>query len=195
MDLMHEYIQQYGCIGIFLIVFLEYANVPLPSEIVLPMVGFLVANEYIGFFEALFVSILAGTIGCVLNYLLGKYFGDPLVRRVIKNNEKLKKSLSESLKWIDKYGSLSVMISRVIPLIRTFISIPAGMVKMPLLKFMAYSSIGICAWNSILIGLGMLFADNLAGVSVILKGYSYVIGVIAIVAAICIFILKRRKAA
>lgn len=193
MEIIQTYMQEYSYIGIFLIIFLEYSNFPIPSEIVLPMVGVLVISGYVGFFEALIVSVIAGLTGSLLNYFLGKYIGDPLIRKIIKNNAKLKKSLTESIKWIDKYGKISVLISRVIPLIRTMISIPAGVVKMPLLSFIIYSGVGILIWNTILISSGAFFAENIDKFIVLLERYSLAAGVVVGIGIIYIIILKQIK--
>lgn len=193
MEIIQTYMQEYSYIGVFLIIFLEYANFPLPSEVILPMVGVLVVNGYIGFFEALIVSVVAGVIGSLINYFLGKYLGDPLVRKLVGNNVKLKKSLNESVKWIDRYGKLSVMISRVIPLVRTIISVPAGIVKMPLLSFVTYSSIGIAAWNTLLIGVGVFFTENLDKVIILIERYSLLAGMIILMTIGYILILKDKN--
>lgn len=193
MEMIQTYMQEYSYIGIFGIIFLEYANFPLPSEIVLPMVGFLVITGYIGFIEALTVSVLAGLTGSLVNYFLGKYLGDPLIRKIAKHNVKLKRSLGESMKWIDKYGKISVMISRIIPLIRTMISIPAGVVKMPLLSFIIYSGIGILIWNTILISAGAFFAENLDKVILLLERYSLGAGLLLVIGIIYIVVFMKRK--
>ena len=79
-----DLIQQYGLISIFLVVLLEYANFPLPSEVVLPFIGIMVAGGNINFILALIVSIIGGIVGSIINYLLGLYFGKPILKYMVK---------------------------------------------------------------------------------------------------------------
>lgn len=166
------FIEQYGVLSIFIIVLLEYSNMPIPSEVVLPVVGVFVSTGTIDMVEATTVSLVAGVLGSLLNYYLGYYLGNPLIKKIVSVAPKLQKSVDASMWWIDKYGTLSVMISRVIPLVRTFISIPAGVVKMNLVKFMGYSSLGILIWNTSLIYLGYMCSSNMELIASVLMKYS-----------------------
>lgn len=192
MELFQEYLQQYGYLCVFILVLIEYANAPLPSEVVLPLVGFLIADGHMKFIPALIVSIVAGTLGSLINYMIGRYFREWTIRVIISKSEKLEKSLHESMKWINKYGNLSVMVGRVIPLIRTVIAIPAGLVKMPIGKYILFSSIGIGVWNGILISMGVVFAGNIEKIAALLKNYS-VIMLVLIIALIVVIMLRNKS--
>ena len=192
MELFQEYLQQYGYLCVFILVLIEYANAPLPSEVVLPLVGFLIADGHMKFIPALIVSIVAGTLGSLINYMIGRYFREWTIRVIISKSEKLEKSLHESMKWINKYGNLSVMVGRVIPLIRTVIAIPAGLVKMPIGKYILFSSIGIGVWNGILISMGVVFAGNIEKIATLLKNYS-VIMLVLIIALIVVIMLRNKS--
>ena len=192
MELFQEYLQQYGYLCVFILVLIEYANAPLPSEVVLPLVGFLIADGHMKFIPALIVSIVAGTLGSLINYMIGRYFREWTIRVIISKSEKLEKSLHESMKWINKYGNLSVMVGRVIPLIRTIIAIPAGLVKMPIGKYILFSSIGIGVWNGILISMGVVFAGNIEKIATLLKNYS-VIMLVLIIALIVVIMLRNKS--
>lgn len=185
------FFEHYGLVSIFFIVMLEYANFPLPSEIVLPFLGIMIAQGHINFISALLVSILGGVVGSLTNYFIGLYFGKPIIDYIAKKYSKFNKSIDSSMACIDKYGKLSVMIARVIPLARTVISIPAGITKMNLLSFIFYSSIGILAWNTFLISLGYVLGDNLKSISYFIKNYSIAIVVILITAAL-VYLIKAK---
>ena len=185
-----ELIEQYGLISTFFVVMLEYANFPLPSEVVLPFVGIMVAKGNISFASALIVSIIGGIVGSITNYLLGLYFGKPLLKYLVKKYSKMQSSIDASMWWMNKYGKISVMISRVVPIARTVISIPAGINKMNLNVFVLYSTIGIALWNSVLIFLGDIIGDNLSQIGYILKNYSLGIGAIVVIAGIVFYIKK-----
>ncbi len=191
--LVKHFIEQYGLISLFLIVMFEYANFPLPSEIVLPFLGIMIAEGNINFVLALIISILGGIVGSITNYFLGFYFGKPLLKYLIKKYPKFKKSVNSSMSYIDKYGKLSVMVARVVPLARTVISIPAGIIKMNLLSFTVYSSIGIGIWNTVLIYLGYVLGDNLHMIGYLIKNYSLMLVLLLVIGIIWYFIKRKTK--
>ena len=190
--LAENLIEQYGLISIFLVVMLEYANLPLPSEIVLPFIGIMVARGNINFALALMVSVFGGMVGSITNYLIGLYFGKPLLKYMMKKYPKTQPSIRSSMWWMNKYGKISVMIARVVPVARTVISIPAGINKMNIGMFILYSTIGISVWNTILIFLGYIFGDNLSLIAYMVKNYSLIVGTLLAI-VIVIFYRKKKK--
>lgn len=192
--LIQNFVEQYGLLSVFMIVFLEYCNMPIPSEVVLPMVGIMVSQGSIGVGESIVVSLIAGIIGSLLNYCLGYYLGSPLIKKIVSVSPKLQKSVDSSMWWISRYGEVSVMISRVIPLVRTFISIPAGVIKMRLSKFMIYSSIGIAIWNTGLIYMGYVCGNNIVLIAELLRRYSIgMIGILGLIMVILYALVKKSK--
>lgn len=192
-NFIQNFIEQYGIISIFLIVMLEYANFPLPSEVVLPFVGIMVAKGNIDFTLSIIVSILAGVLGSITNYFIGFYFGKPIIKYLLDKYPRTKNSVKSSMWWLNKYGKLSVMFARIIPLARTFISIPAGITKMNMFIFILYSSIGIGIWNFVLIYLGYILGGNLQKISYIMKNYAIIIGLILLTICIIYYIKKIKK--
>lgn len=186
-----SFMNQYGLISIFIIIMLEYANFPLPSEVVLPLVGIMISKGNFNFFWVLIISIIAGVTGSITNYLIGLKFGNPLIKYLLSKYPKMKKSIDVSVWLLNKYGRISVMASRIIPVARTFISIPAGINKMNMYSFIWYSSIGIGLWNSILIGLGYMLGDNLSKIGYIVKNYSMLIFILILI-MIIICLRKNR---
>lgn len=178
--IIEHFIMEYGLISIFIIVTLEYANAPLPSEIVLPFAGVLSLKFGMNLASVIFISILGGILGSVINYYLGYKFGNPLIDFLKRKYPKTKKSIKSSYKWITKYDKVSVMISRLVPLARTFISIVAGVTKMNIVAFMLYSTIGIGIWNTILISMGYIVGNNMVLIGDILSKYSIFIGVLIV---------------
>lgn len=188
---VENFIRDYGLISIFVIVALEYANAPLPSEIVLPFAGILSLKFGMNLASVIFISILGGILGSIINYYLGYKLGNPLIDFLKRKYPKTKKSIKASYKWITKYDKISVMISRLVPLARTFISIVAGVIKMNIVVFLLYSTIGIGIWNTILIGMGYILGNNMILIENILSKYSILIGVI--VAIIFVYLIKKNK--
>ncbi len=139
--IIEEFILNYGLISIFIIVALEYANLPLPSEIVLPLAGILSSEYSMNIVLVILVSILGGVIGSLTNYYLGYRFGNPLIYFLKSKYPKTQRAIKESHRFMDKYEKISVMLSRLVPIARTFISIVAGVTRMSILDFTLYSTI------------------------------------------------------
>lgn len=149
-----------GYLGVMVLMAIESACIPLPSEIIMPFSGYLV---YTGQFN-LWLVALAGAIGCnvgsVIAYEIGYYGGRPLVERygsyiLLSRNE---------LDWADRFfvrfGDVTVLISRLLPVVRTFIALPAGMARMPRLRFHIYTFVGSFPWCLALAYLGMKAGQN-----------------------------------
>lgn len=171
---------------IFTVIMLEYANFPLPSEIVLPLAGALSIPFKLNIAVVIAVSILGGIIGSLTNYYLGYKYGRNLVNWIIKKMPKSKKSLDISYSFFDKYKNASILFSRLIPIARTMISIVAGTLKMNCFKFILFSTIGLSIWNIALIYGGYIFFDNLEAIISIVSTYSLIIKIIIALIAIAL---------
>lgn len=191
--LIQNFVLEYGLFSIFLIVALEYANVPLPSEIVLPFAGILAEKYDMNIFLVVFVSILGGVFGSITNYYIGYKFGNPLLFKLKEKFPKTKRAIKESNDWMEKYNKLSVMITRLVPLARTFISIVAGVNRMSIYSFTIFSTIGISIWNILLISIGYIVGDNMDKISYILSTYTKVLIVLFIVLGVLFIIFKKNS--
>lgn len=180
-----------GYLGIVLIVGLEYACLPIPSEVVLPFVGMSVAIGEFGYLGALLVSIIGGIVGSWICYIIGCIGGVPLLEWSSVRWPKTKKTIDALNKWFNRYGNIAVLLTRLFPLTRTYISILAGAQKLNFFTFTAYSVIGITIWNTVLISLGYYLGDNLDLVEKILSRYSALIIGIGVI-GIIVFVLKKR---
>jgi membrane protein DedA with SNARE-associated domain len=140
-------ISSLGYPGIVVLMGIESACVPLPSEIIMPFAGFLV---YAGRFSSLAVVATLGAIGCnlgsVLAYEVGAYGGRPLIERFGKYILMNRHDLDVSDRFFQKYGSITVFIGRLLPVVRTFIALPAGIARMPRGKFHLYTFAGSWPW-------------------------------------------------
>ena len=190
---IEEFILNYGIISIFIIVALEYANLPLPSEIVLPLAGILASEYNMNIVLVIFASIIGGIVGSLTNYYLGYFLGNPLIYKLKNKYPKTKRAIKESYRWMEKYEKISVMLSRLVPLARTFISIVAGVTRMGVWEFILYSSLGISIWNIMLIIIGFIIGDNMNQISYILGTYSKVIAILLVMSFIVYLIAKNIK--
>ena len=140
-------ISSIGYPGIAVLMGIESACVPLPSEVIMPFAGYLV---YTGRFSSLLLVATLGAIGCnlgsVLAYEIGAYGGRPLIERFGKFILMNRHDLDVSDRFFQKYGSITVFIGRLLPVVRTFIALPAGIARMPRAKFHLYTFIGSWPW-------------------------------------------------
>ena len=182
MDLLYQFIDQYCIIAILIIIFLEYACFPISSELVLPLAGMLAKGKYMPFYEIWLLSIIAGVLGSLLCYFLGLFGGKNILSRVLKKIPKAERSFNKSSIQFQKTGFISTLLSRLVPLCRTYISIIAGFYKQSILKFLLSTIIGVAIWNFILIFLGYYAFKNIASFSEILKIYEvYLISFILLI--------------
>lgn len=156
-------ITDYGIIGIFLAMLIETIFPPIPSEIVMPVAGFLAFEAGLGLIGLLKI-ILAGTAGATLGatiiYWVARYGGQPLVLKYGKKFLINEKKLNGVEKWFEKYGDFTVFLCRMAPALREIISIPAGIVKMKFPKFLVLTFFGSLVWTAFLGAIGYFFADT-----------------------------------
>ena len=185
-----EYIfLNYTYIGTLFITLLEYANFPLPSEIVLPLIGVVSSQYNISILNMIIISSLGGIIGSLTNYFIGYRYGESILNIISNKYPFLKKPITYAKNYMIDNGRKSVFTARMIPLARTAISLVAGAYKMPLLQFTFYSLNGIVLWNAILIALGYVFRNNFDLIPVILSRYS----LLCIVILLIIIIIKNKR--
>ena len=144
-----------GYAGVALLMAIESACIPLPSEVIMPFAGYLVST---GRFN-LFLVATAGAIGCnlgsVVAYWIGAWAGRPFVERFGKYVLVDVHDLDRATHFFDKYGSITVLIGRLLPVVRTFIALPAGIARMPQLRFHIYTFVGSWPWCFVLAYVGM----------------------------------------
>lgn len=153
-----------GYIGLALLVAVENVFPPIPSEIILPLAGFNSSTGEMNVFLAILWATIGSVVGALILYYVGYFFGEERVRYIVRKWGKwlgFKESdVDKADDWFDRYGGMAVMFCRVIPIVRSIISIPAGLRKMPMLTFALFTTIGSLTWNTILIFAGYLLGDN-----------------------------------
>lgn len=177
-------IDQLGYAGVALMMAIESACIPLPSEIIMPFSGYLVST---GEFTLWGVS-LAGAIGCVLGsvvaYWIGYYGGRPAAEKYGKYVLVTRHDLDLADNFFTKYGSAAVFFSRLLPVVRTFISLPAGIAKMNFPKFVLYTFLGSWPFCYFLAYVGKKLGDNWNTLGVYFHKFDLVIGVIILIGVI-----------
>jgi membrane protein DedA with SNARE-associated domain len=187
-------IATFGYPGLILAMVLENIFPPVPSEIVLPLAGSMSAGPEF----TLLGVVLAGTLGSVLGawilYLFGQQLGEPGVRLVVRRYGKWmlvsEKDLDRSLDWFSNKGELVVFFARMVPGLRSIISVPAGMVGMSPLRFTLYTALGAGIWSFLLALAGRLLGDNWPVVGDYLSRYQNVVVLMA-VAVLALLVMRR----
>jgi membrane protein DedA with SNARE-associated domain len=160
-QMLTNYFHQYGDVVIFVIVFLEYLNLPgFPSGVVMPLTGIWASQGGIGFGWALLLSLLAGLCGSWVLYFLGRYGGEILLKKYCKRFPKHKNIIDKIIKRIQTKGYLGIFLGKLLPVFRTIISIPAGVLKINFTGYTVSSAMGIFVWNFVFIGAGYYFGDS-----------------------------------
>jgi membrane protein DedA with SNARE-associated domain len=182
-----------GYLGVFFLMFLENTSLPIPSEVVLPFSGYLAAQGGINLWFVIAISTVAGVLGAMVDYYIGYFLGLEGMKRA-RYLPIQQKHLDSAVKWFNKYGSLAVLGSRIIPGFRTIISFPAGILHMSLAKFLSLTAIGCLLWDTILAYAGFYAGTHLQATISAVR-YLSIIAIITvpIAAAVWYLVNKRRR--
>ncbi len=157
-----QYVTDYGWIAIFVIVLLEYLNLPgFLAGVIMPLAGLWAAQGNINFILALGITVAAGLTGSIMLYLLGRKGGGFFLNRYYRRFPKHKEVIENKMTYLQQKGSVGIFVSKLIPMVRTLISIPAGVIRMDFMKYCISSTLGIFVWNLVFVGAGYLFGDKL----------------------------------
>lgn len=196
MSFLRDLIYEYGLTAIFIIILMEYACFPVSSEIILPLSGAVASASQINFLVILPLSVLAGLIGTGICYTVGWFGGGAIIRTVIRKFPKSQKPIEAAEDKFKQYGASAVCISRVIPLIRTYIALIAGASRLNPVTYFTASAFGIMIWNTLLIGLGYYLRENyrkVAGYYIQYKHNLIPVALICVTAFLINLLYRRQK--
>ena len=205
MSLIHDVLSQVGQValglisslgytGVFILMMFESMILPVPSELVMPFAGFLVVEGRFTFLGVIIASSLGSIVGSLISYYIGFYGGNRFVLRFGKYLLLDSEDLKKTEEWFALRGEKTVLISRFIPVVRHLISIPAGIGRMDLKKFLIYTLIGASAWNGILAYVGYKLGEHWSDVRVYSEPLSMVMaGVIVVVGGYFVYRHVRHK--
>ncbi len=186
-------VQAFGYSGIFVLMLLESSSLPIPSEVVLPFAGYLVSTGQLNAWITLTLATIAGIAGALVDYYIGLKGVQSLMRHKILGKVLLSTAQLEiAEKWFLKHGNFMVFVSRLIPGFRTTFSFPAGAAKMPLKKFVGFTTAGCLLWNAILIYLGWFLGKNWTEVAGISR-YLIIAAVASILIIVGVYLFRRRQ--
>jgi len=193
-NLILDWISTLGYPGILFLMALESACMPVPSEIVMPFAGYLVyeGGTSMTFWGIVFFGSLGCTIGSVAAYAVGYYAGRPLILKYGKYVLIREKHLVTAEKWFERYGDKATFIARLLPVIRTVISLPAGISRMDFRKFVFYSFVGSVPWTLMLAYIGYWLGPSWEAVVGVFRGLDIVV-VVAVVLVVGYYIMRMRN--
>ena len=179
-------LQSIGWPGVVVIMALESANIPIPSEVTMPLAGWmLVQARGLTTIDSIWMGGLFGAIGCtlgsVISYALGYWGGRPLVQRYGKWIMIEEEDLEKGDRWFKRWGDWAVFFSRLLPIVRTFISFPAGVVRMNFPRFVAFSFVGSFVWCALLAWGGFVFGSNWEAVRAAMRPFDVPMAIIIII--------------
>lgn len=155
-----------GYFGIAFLMFLENVIPPIPSEVIMPLAGFSVSEGELGLVGVIIAGTLGSVAGALPWYWLGRWLGTERLKQIVDTYGRFlglsAKDVDKSRHWFNKYGSIAVLVGRLIPGIRTYISVPAGLEEMVFIPFLVYSTIGTLLWISFLSIAGYFLGQNYA---------------------------------
>ncbi len=157
-DLFH----QYGLILVCVVIFCEYMNLPgFPAGVIMPCVGVLISRSELSLGLTIVLSVVFGLLGSLVIYALCYWGGEPLMEKVFGKSEKFRAFVRRSHAYIDAQHGRGLAICRIVPVLRTIVSIPAGLIRMPIKWFVGWSALGIAVWNTVLISFGYFFSEKI----------------------------------
>ncbi len=190
----------FGYIGIFFLILVENIFPPIPSELILTFGGFMTKSTSMSIWGVIIVSTLGSLAGAILLYYIGKILNKERLKKIVSSKAGkilcLKANdIEKADHWFDNKGNISVFFCRFIPVVRSLISIPAGMSEMPIFKFIIFTIFGSLIWNSVLSLLGLYAHSKIDIILDIINKFSYVIVILLIILVISFvyYLVKRRR--
>ncbi|WP_017813917.1 DedA family protein [Paenibacillus shenyangensis] len=196
-----SFMEEYGYIGIAFIIALENVFPPIPSEIVLPFGGFMTTNSSLTVIGVIIAATIGSVAGAVILYGIGRALDVARLEKIIDRWGHIlrikKEDVHRADAWFDKYGYWTVLFCRMIPLVRSLISIPAGMSNMKFGLFLLFTTIGTVIWNTILVTVGAALGENWHSITNFMDIYSniaYAVIAVAGISLIIWFVRRNKKA-
>ena len=195
-----EVMNTYGYIGIFLLIALENIFPPIPSEVILTFGGFMTTTTNLSVFWVIIVSTIGSVAGAIILYGIGVLLNVDRLERIVDKWGHILRITSKDIKkaddWFHRFGVWTIFFGRLVPLIRSLISIPAGMSRMNMGIFLLFTTIGTLIWNTILVSVGAAVGaswSDIVGYMDIYSNVVYVILAVLIVLFLVVYIKYKRK--
>lgn len=187
-ELIIHLIETTSYFGIFILMTFESVLIPIPSEITMPFSGYLVSKGELSFIAVVFIGAFGNLIGSLIAYGLGYLLEETVIIGLIKKYGKFIlisiEDYEKSLKWFNEYGEKIAFFSRLLPAVRTFISLPAGLAEMNIWKFSFYTFLGSLIWSAFLTYIGMYTGNNWQSLEPYYRKFEFFLAGLFIIAAL-----------
>ncbi len=188
-----NFIDTWGYIAVAVLMALENACIPIPSELILGFAGYLIFAGQMEFFEATVAGMIGGMLGSIITYYIGSHGGRPFINKYGKYFFMKKSHIDTAQNWFDKYGIKAVFFSRMLPVVRTFISLPAGFARVNMKKFIIYTFAGSLPWTMLILYIGMILGENWRTMLSVGHEFSLLVSVILVIICAYYYILWKLK--
>ena len=198
---MQHFISSYGYLAVFLFTVLEAACIPIPSELTLGLAGALasgatlsggVDRHPLNLALVIVIGVVGELVGSFIAYVVGRTGGRAFVDRFGKYLLLTHKDLDRAEAWFARRGDSAVLVGRVVPVVRTFISFPAGVAEMPVVAFGVFTAIGVTAWIGVLAGIGYALGSSYHSMVKAFGDASYVVAALVVVAVVLTIVHRFR---
>lgn len=186
-------VDTYGLIAVFILMAGESCGLPIPSEVVMPLSGALAATGHLNFAAAVGVSSAANLTGSLVAYWFADRFGHPLLLGPGRYVGIRKSHLAMAERWFRRYGLAAVFVSRMLPVVRTYISFPAGFAEVPLGRFIALTFVGALPWNAALAFAGYKAGQHWDQITRPIETAAAVIAILVVLGVVAWFVQGRRS--
>lgn len=199
-EIILSIMNQFGYIGVLLLIAIENVFPPIPSEVILLFGGFMTTYTELNVIGMIIFSTLGSLIGAIVLYYIGKILNKERLKKIVSGKVgKILRLKNEDIEkadhWFDTKGNKTVFFCRFVPIVRSLISIPAGMSEMNMFKFLVYTTFGSLIWNFVLVFLGSKVGSNFEKIVDVIDKYSYITLTFLVILCIVfiVFLIRRKK--
>lgn len=189
-------VERLGYAGVAVLVFVENVFPPIPSEVILPLAGYLAAEGRLWLPGVIAASTAGSLAGAVVLYLVGAVLGEDRLRQLVRSYGRYasvrEADLDAATRWFRRYGAWAVLLCRLLPIVRSLISLPAGLVGLRLGRFLLLTALGTAAWNGLLAGLGYAAGAQWPRIVALFDAYERLV-LTALVVALAVWLWRRRS--
>ena len=198
-EIIIEIVNKFGYLGIMLLIAIENIFPPIPSEVILTFGGFATTISNITVVGAIIAATIGSVTGAIALYWIGRILNEERIDKIVDSKiGKIlglkKENIHKAFSWFDNKGKYAVFFGRFVPIVRSLVSIPAGMAKMAIIPFLILTTIGSLIWNTVLISLGRIAGASWGKIAEYIGGYSdIVLGVFIVVAVLVVIVFYAKK--
>lgn len=196
-NIIIQIINQWGYIGVLMLIAIENIFPPIPSEIILTFSGFLTMHTKMNIIGVIIAATIGSLLGAIILYLIGRLLSKEKIEKIVDGKIgkilRLKKeNIEKTYSWFEQKGENAVLFCRCIPILRSLISVPAGMTKMKIPQFVFLTTIGTIVWNTVLVYLGAKAGESWDSIVKIFEEYSSIVKIMLLVIVVG-YVLKKTK--